>query len=162
MNIRFTDEMNPARAAKVIDVLRAPRLWIPTQQDYGADHEVWLEKVEAELAAGKRYALHAQMGRRSVGVIIWRPNTQPRTVDIRNISVSPEVRGRYFGPFMLRNVEYDIHKKYPDVKEVRVDTKTTNTEMRAFLGRQDYIEVGVEDLYDSGKPDVILQKIMDE
>ncbi len=162
MNIRFTDEMNSARAAKVIDVLCAPRLWIPTQQDYGAGHGVWLEKVEEELAAGKRYALHAQMGRRSAGVIIWRPSAQPRTVDIRNISVSPEVRGRYFGPFMLRNVEYGIRERYPDVQGVRVDTKTTNAEMRAFLSGQEYIEVGVEDLYNSGKPDVILQKIMDK
>ena len=35
MNIRFTDDMNPARAGKVADVLCGERLWIPTADDYG-------------------------------------------------------------------------------------------------------------------------------
>ena len=35
MNIRFTYDMNPARAGKVADVLRGERLWIPTADDYG-------------------------------------------------------------------------------------------------------------------------------
>ena len=35
MNIRFTDDMNPARAGKVADVLRGERLWIPTVDDDG-------------------------------------------------------------------------------------------------------------------------------
>ena len=35
MNIRFTDDMNPARASKVANVLLDKRLWIPTADDYG-------------------------------------------------------------------------------------------------------------------------------
>ena len=51
MNIRFTDDMNPARASKVANVLLDKRLWIPTADDYGGvNHARWVAKTEAELA----------------------------------------------------------------------------------------------------------------
>ena len=51
MDIRFTDDMNPARASKVANVLLDKRLWIPTADDYGGvNHARWVAKTEAELA----------------------------------------------------------------------------------------------------------------
>lgn len=163
MNTRFTDEMNVSRSAKVIDVLRAPRLWIPTEKDYGAGHEDWLAKVEDELTLGVRHALHAQADGRSVGAVIWRPNeVDPEVIDIRNISINPAVKGRYFGAFMLRNAEFLMRERYTGAHTIQVDTKVTNPDMRAFLARQGYVETGVADLYGSGKLDVILQKTLNE
>ena len=163
MNVRFTDEMNPSRAARVTDVLRAPRLWIPTAKDYGPGHKDWLAKVEHELAVGARYALHAQVDGRSAGAVIWRSNeTDPTLMDIRNISIDPAMNGRYFGAFMLRNAEFLMREQHPSVRTVQADTKTTNPDMRAFLARQGYTEVGVVDLYGSGKLDVLLHKTIGE
>lgn len=160
MDARFTDEMNPAQAARVMDVLRAPRLWIPTEQDYGdTTHKAWLAKVEQELVDGNRYALHAQMGTQSIGAVIWRPRaSEPNVLDIRNISIHPDVKGRYFGAFMLRNVEWLMLENYPDATRIEVDTKTTNADMLSFLARQGYEVTGINDLYDSGRPDVLLRK----
>ena len=163
MNVCFTDEMNPTRAAKVTDVLRAPRLWIPTAEDYGPGHKDWLAKVEHELTVGAGHALHAQVDGHSAGAVIWRPSeTDPMVMDIRNISIDPAMNGRYFGAFMLRNAEFLMHQQYSGVRTVQVDTKTTNPDMRAFLARQGYTEVGVADLYGSGKLDVLLHKTIGE
>ena len=159
MNIRINDEMNPARAAKVMDVLRAPRLWIPTYEDYGASVEGWLGKVEQELIDGKRHALYAQVGRQASGTVVWRPDIDDTSmIDIRNISIDPQVKGRYFGAFMVRNVEQLAREQYPNASTVRVDTKATNIDMLAFLARQGYSQQGTFDLYNSNKSDVILHK----
>ena len=159
MNIRFTDEMNPRNAAGVIDVLRAPRLWIPTVADYGARHGEWLGKVEHGLIDGTRHALHARVGRQSVGAIVYRPNESDlRIIDIRNISIHPDVKGRRFGTFMLRNIEMLAQEQYADVERFRIDTKATNTEMLSFLSEQGYGLTSVSDLYGDGKPDVVLEK----
>jgi aerobic-type carbon monoxide dehydrogenase small subunit (CoxS/CutS family) len=41
---------------------------------------------------------------------------------------------------------------------VHVDTKTTNKDMIVFLESQGYKVIRVDDLYDSGKPDIVLGK----
>lgn len=159
MDIRITNEITPSRAGKVMDVLRAPRLWIPTREDYGKGHDTWLQKVESELMTGKRSALLARIGDRSVGTVVWRENPdEDGVIDIRNISINPEAKGRYFGAFMLRNMEYCMRETKPDATLLRVDTKATNRDMLAFLARQGYETVDSLDLYESGKPDVVLEK----
>ena len=160
IDIRFTSEMNSRNAAKVADVLREPRLWIPTNEDYGAkQHQEWLEKTEAELVEEARFALLAIDGMKSRGAIVFRPDPDDETVmGIRNISISPETRGRLYGSFMLRNVEYAARQMLPRVETFEVDTKATNDEMLAFLAGQGYEQANVRDLYDSGKPDVVLRK----
>lgn len=159
MDIRITNEMTSSRAGKVMDVLRAPRLWIPTREDYGNGHDTWLQKVESELITGKRNALLARVGDCSVGTIVWRKNPdEDGVIDIRNISINPEIKGRYFGAFMLRNMEYCIRETNPEATLLRVDTKATNHDMLAFLAHQDYEAVDFLDIYESGKPDVVLEK----
>lgn len=49
INFRLTDEMNPENAARIMDCLGEPRLWIPTEEDYGPLHGKWLEKIEHRL-----------------------------------------------------------------------------------------------------------------
>lgn len=159
MDVRFIDDMNPSRSAAVIDVLRKPRLWIPTKEDYGSAHDAWLEKTEAELISGTRNALLGQSGLAAVGAIVFRPEPgNEKSIGVRNISIDPSVSGRKFGTFMLRNVECIAQEEFPDVRRFEVDTKQTNHEMRQFLQQQGYTEVKTADLYDSGKLDVILEK----
>lgn len=159
MNVRFSDEVNPSQAAKVIDVLRAPRLYIPTEADYGSHHEPWLAKTEYELTSGTRHALLIEDEIGSAGVGIFRIDSDnPDVVDFRNISIDPRVGGRRFGSFLVRNVEHIASFTYPEATTLRVDTKHTNSDMIAFLERQGYVRQSMSDLYSSGKLDIILQK----
>jgi hypothetical protein len=98
-DIRFSNEHSSAEVADVVDMLRQPRLWIPTEKDY-PDHDVWLDKTEALIASGKKRAMAAYMGRDAIGTVIYqRSPEQPTTLEIRNISVSDDARGRYVGAF---------------------------------------------------------------
>lgn len=158
-DISFGEVSNPGRAANIVDFLRKPRLWIPTKADYGESHSAWLEKTEAELSDGTRHALFAKTGSQTVGAVVFRQNQEKsEIVDIRNISISPDTRGRYFGAFLLRNSEYLAKEVYPQLSCFTVDTKLTNHSMRSFLKSQDYQEKSVLDLYDSGRQDVVLKK----
>lgn len=158
-SIHFTDEMNSRNAAEVAEVLRAPRLWIPTHEDYGTNHDRWLERTEADLGKDKKHALLARYGLKAVGVVVFRPSPCIKTtLDIRNISINPDVDGRKFGSFMLRNTEVIAQEIYPSLTVAQIDTKQTNTAMVAFLLSQGYEQVGVEELYEDGKPDLLFEK----
>lgn len=137
--------------------MREPRLWIPTEEDYPS-HSQWLGKVEAGLSSGERHALFATIGGQTVGAVVSRQGEVPNTVDIRNISISPDVKGRYFGAFLLRNSECLAREITPDVASIRVDTKATNLDMIAFLHTQGYSEIDETDLCNSGALDVVLEK----
>lgn len=161
IDVRFTDEMNPARAARVADVLRGERLFIETAQDYGMDeHDRWVEKSEAELCKGTRFALLGTNGLRSTGVIVWRPSEdEPPNVasaEIRNISISPDDRRAYYGSFMLRALEIELAAI--GFERASVDTKLSNHKMLDFLFKHGYSVDEVVDLYASGVPDVVLHK----
>jgi hypothetical protein len=58
--IRFNNDYSSAKVADIVDVLRQPRLWIPTEKDY-PDHETWLNKTEALIVSGKKRAMAAYM-----------------------------------------------------------------------------------------------------
>ena len=136
-----------------------PRLYIPTEQDYGVNRGPWVEKVEAELLTGKRHALLTHEGAESLAVVVFRQNPDATNViDIRNISVNPDVRHRHFGSFLLHNTDHVISEVYPTGDTLMVDTKATNEQMISFLLTQGYTEAETADLYDSGKPDIVFRK----
>lgn len=161
IDFHLTDEMNPRNAARVIDHLREERLWIPTTEDYGSRHNEWLEKTEARLIDNKVHALLATFGRIAVGAVIFRPEpNDQRIIGIRNISINPAYEGRYVGAFTLRNAEHVALETYPEAAQMIVDTKPTNYDMIAFLESQHYSPQEIIDLYHSGKPDVVLSKLL--
>ncbi len=140
--------------------MRSPRLWIPTKIDY-PDYDEWLLKVEAQIAAGEKRAMLARHNGKGVGAIVYGIHkAQPNSVDIRNVSIAPDSRGRYVGSFLLRNAEIEaIGIDFPDTESIFVDTKPANTEMLAFLGSHGYQQVAISDRYGLGTgPDVILEK----
>ena len=67
---RITNEHTTSGVGNVIEVLRRPRLWIPTEADY-PNHKVWLEKVEAQLTSGKKRAMLAYDSRIPVGTVVY-------------------------------------------------------------------------------------------
>jgi ribosomal protein S18 acetylase RimI-like enzyme len=161
-DFRFTNEHTSDEVGNVIDVLRRPRLWIPTQKDY-PDYDAWLEKTEAEIASDKKRAMLAYMGRQPVGAVIYqRHKEQPRTIEIKNISVSPHTQGRHIGSFMLRNSEIEaIRNDFPDADRLIVDTKVTNADMINFLVNHGYRIHEVTSLYgpESGLDAVLTKSV---
>jgi ribosomal protein S18 acetylase RimI-like enzyme len=157
---RFTNEHSSSELGNVIDVLRRPRLWVPTEADY-PDHAAWLEKVEAQLGTNQKRAMVAYDTTTPIGAVVYQRHLEcPKILEIRNISVAPESHGRYMGSFLLRNTEIEgIGNDFPGVDTVMVDTKVTNTGMITFLLHHGYKVEEVADLY--GKEtglDVVLTK----
>jgi ribosomal protein S18 acetylase RimI-like enzyme len=147
-SFRFDNEHSATQVANIVDVLRQPRLWIPTEKDY-PNHGEWLDKTEALIASGKKRAMAAYMGNQAIGAVIYQQSVEsPSVVEIRNISVSPDGRGRHIGSFLLRNVEIEAARNdFSEINEFVVDTKLTNTGMIAFLKSEGYSIKETTDLY---------------
>lgn len=157
---RFTNEHTSSQIADITDLLRKPRLWVPTERDY-PNHNDWLGKTEAQLQSNTKRAMVARMGRETIGAIVYQRDPHLNSqLEIRNISVSPDARGRYAGAFMLRNTEIEaVRNDFPGVETITIDTKEANQEMIAFLLSQDYQVADVLDLYGLGAGlDVVLTK----
>jgi ribosomal protein S18 acetylase RimI-like enzyme len=150
-DFRFTNEHTQSELGNVTDIIERPRLWIPSVVDYPNYYD-WTEKVEAEINTGQKRAMLAYSGREAIGTVVYQRHQElTGVVEIKNISVSPDSRGRYVGSFLLRNVELEAtNQDYPECDEVLVDTKVTNGEMISFLLKHGYKLKEVEDLYDLG------------
>lgn len=160
---RITNEPSASKVGNVIDVLRRPRLWIPTQADYPY-HQAWLEKTAAQIASDKKRAFLAYSGNDPIGTIVYQRHEQcPDVLEVRNISVDPKQNGRYIGSFLLRNMEIEgATNDFPGVRKVMVDTKATNTGMINFLLRHGYVIEELTDLYQQGTGlDAVLAKELD-
>lgn len=157
---RFTNEHRTSGIGTVVDVLRSPRLWIPAQRDY-PDYDNWLLKTEADIIAGSKRAMLARMNSQAIGAVIYQADgADPGTLNIRNISLSPDARGRHIGSFLVRNVEIEARRhEFPDSDQVSVDTKAANTDMIQFLLVNGYRVQAIKDLYGLGAGlDVVLTK----
>ncbi|MDB5160648.1 MAG: hypothetical protein JWO96_28 [Candidatus Saccharibacteria bacterium] len=159
---RITNEHRPSDLGSIVGLLESPRLWVPTHQDY-PKHNEWLQKAEAQIADDSKRAMLAYSGREPVGTVIYqRHQTRPGVVEVKNISVSPISRGRYFGSFLLRNTEIEATTQdFPNCTAVMVDTKITNTDMITFLHGQGYRLEEITDLYgqDAGLDAVLVKSL---
>lgn len=159
-DFRFTNEHSSGDLGNIADVLMRPRLWIPTEADYPG-HGEWVQKTEAQLANEEKRAMVAYKGRTPIGTIVYqRHQIRPNTVEIKNVSVSDDARGRFVGSFLLRNVEIEsVLYDFPDCDTIVGDTKLTNTEVIRFVRKHGYMLEGVADLYGTGtKLDAIFSK----
>ncbi len=154
MELTFTSDGVGARADEVVDYLRGPRLWVP-HRDY-PDFDRWSDKVHAQLKSEEKRALVAISRQAVVGAVIYqRHKTVPTALEIKNITVRPDMRGRFIAGFLLRNAEIEGAADY-GVREVLVDAKARNAGIRAYLYRQGYRPCGIEDLYGLGSGDDVV------
>lgn len=159
-DFRFSNNHTPSAINGAMGLLEAPRLWVP-ETDY-PDYRYWLQKVEGQLGHEKR-AMMAYWGKQPVGIVMYqRHETEPGTVEIKNISVSPEARGRHVASFALRNAEIEaIQYDFPGCNRLVVDTKITNSGMIAFLTEQGYTPIAVTDLYGlKAGEDIVFEKFV--
>lgn len=150
-DFRFTNEHGSSELGNVVGILEQPRLWIPSTTDY-PDYDEWIQKTQEQIELGSKRAMLAYFGREPVGTVVYqRHETRPGVVAIRNISVSPDAKGRYVGSFLLRNTELEaVTQDYPECNEILVDTKISNSGMISFLIGHGYQLEEVTDLYGLG------------
>lgn len=159
-DFRFVGEPRMQDIGNIIGILEKPRLWVP-QTDY-PDYFDWLQKVETELQTEIKRTILAYSGQEPVGAVLYqRHKSRQGTVEIKNLSVSPDVRGRHVGSFLLRNAEVEaLDFDYPDCSRLVLDAKLSSTGIIAFLIKHGYQPEAVQDLYGLGAgADLVMTKI---
>lgn len=145
MRFIFTNEFKISKLDEIIQYLAGPRLWIP-QRDY-PDYYDWLDKVYRQVKKEKKRAVIALSRNEVVGVVIYQKHLKiKQCLEIKNLTVRPNVRGRYVASFLMRNAEFLGEREYK-CKKVICDTKAHNFAIRSFLLRHSYLPQGFSDLY---------------
>lgn len=157
LDFRFTTEETCRRADEVVDYLKGPRLWVP-QLDY-PDFSEWMDRTHAQLKTEEKRAILAISQGNVVGAIVYQRHKKvPQTLEIKNITVRPDQRGRHVASFLLRNAEIEGARDFRTVSTM-VDAKASNLPIRYFLTRNGYKASVIEDLYCLGAgPDIVYEK----
>lgn len=157
---RIDSEHSITDDANIVGLLRHPRLFIDTAQDYPG-HADWLAKVEAQLNDDKKHVMAAYQGGVAIGAVLYQQLvSDPHGVEIKNISVAPDRTGLHLASFLLRGAEHEARQyTFSGIEKYVVDTKETNTGMIALLEREGYTIEDVTDLYGLGAGlDVVMTK----
>ena len=157
MNFTFTTEQTIRRTDEIAEYMSEPRLWIP-QTDY-PDFDKWMQRVHIQLRSETKRAVLALCSGHLAGVIVYQHHKERAdTLEIKNVTVRPDVRGRHVASFLLRNAEiegcHDFH-----TSSVVTDAKADNLAIRSFLLKGGYLPMTCVDLYGlrSGR-DIVYRK----
>ncbi len=167
MTFQFTNEYPVSRLDEIVSYLMGPRLWIP-HGDY-PDFLDWADRVHRELKHDNKRALVAfssgggsafgGQNNEIVGVAVYqRHKAHDDTLEIKNLTVRPDKRGRYIASFLLRNAEIEGAKDFKS-KRIICDAKAKNFEIKSFLLKNHYRILAKDDLYrKNGGEDLIYSK----
>lgn len=145
MEVLFTSDRTVRMADEIVDYLLGPRLWIP-RVDY-PDFGDWVQKVHGQLKREEKRALVGIASGRVVGAVVYQRHLAVHgALEVKNITVRPDVQGRHVASFLLRNAEVEGARDYGS-SEVLVDAKARNASVRSFLTRNGYSVLGLSDLY---------------
>ncbi len=149
-NFHSIESMSDVRAA--IDFLHKQDLGYPNYGD-------WVQRAESELSLGYKQGIIATSGSRVVGDVVWQPHKQlSRVREIKNIRVHPDIRGRRFAHFMLRQAEVEQAGNYDLLMCDAREDQTEIIDLMTFLG---YTSLFSQNLYDPNKKDVVMVKCLD-
>lgn len=124
------------------------------------NYEDWVQRSEHELDSGYKKAVLAFSEGRLVGDLIYQPHKKiPRTREIKNIRVDPEVRRRYFANFMLRQAEVENKEEFDSLV---IDARSDHPVMLGLLRMAGYIPLASASLYDPKVKDVVMIKVFDK
>jgi ribosomal protein S18 acetylase RimI-like enzyme len=157
MEITFTTEVSISRADEIVAYMMGPRLWIP-RIEY-PDFEHWIDKVHGQLKSESKRAVVAIVAGQVVGAVIYQQHRElPSTIEIKNLTVRPDHRGRHLASFLVRNAEAEGARDF-EATQVVVDTKLDNLPVRQLLTSHHYQPQAVSDLYRlNAGPDVVYSK----
>lgn len=159
MEITITSEVSVSRADEIVAYMTGPRLWIP-QHEY-PDFESWIERVHGQLKSEEKRAVVAIVAGQVVGAVVYQSHRElPGTLEIKNLTVRPDQRGRHLASFLLRNAEQEGARDFK-ATQVVVDAKLGNRPIRRFLDANHYQPQAVSDLYRlNAGPDVVYSKCL--
>ena len=156
MNFVFTNEYPASKLDEVVSYLLGPRLWIP-RGDY-PDFWDWAEKTHKELKKETKRVLVAFNNKEIIGVTVYQRHKQyPEILEIKNLTVRPDQRGRYVASFLLRNTEIEGAKELQS-KFILCDAKKNNLAVQWFLLKNHYQIAGKADLYNLGSGEDLIYK----
>ena len=156
MDFRFTNEYPVSRIDEIVSYLLGPRLWI-AQTDY-PDFSDWAEKAHAQLLSEKKRALVALERNNIIGVVVYQKHKKHAdALEMKNLTVRPDRRGRYIASFLMRNAEIEGGREFK-AKYAIGDAKASNTSMRMFLLRNGYRVLAKDDLYKLGAGEDLIYK----
>jgi ribosomal protein S18 acetylase RimI-like enzyme len=157
MDFRFTNNYPVSQLEEIVEYLVGPRLWIPNT-DY-PDFLDWASRTYEEFRKESKRALLALSGNEIVGLMIYQPHRRNLdALEIKNLTVRPDKRGRYIASFLLRNAEIDGAKEFKK-NRIIYDAKANNFAIRKFLLTNHYRILGRADLYGIGAgEDLIYEK----
>lgn len=142
MNLSFTTDID---VRKTVEFLAGPRLWV-SKSDY-PDFMCWLDKVNVELDSGTKQGVFCYAGGSIVGAVIYqRHKTLPEFLELKNLTVLPEVGRRFVASFLLRNAEVEGRERFRTT-HVYADAKKDNAQIHAFLLHNGYRVISTIDLY---------------
>jgi|SRR3972149_4493325 len=148
MNFKFTNEYSVSKLDEIVSYLLGPRLWIPTN-DY-PDFSDWADMAHWELRKERKRALIALSRGNVIGVCIYqRHKKYSDALEIKNLTVRPDLRGRYIASFLLRNTETEGGNELNSHYAI-CDAKANNFPVKFFLLRHKYNILGRQDLYELG------------
>ena len=157
MDFRFTNEYPVSRLDEAVSFLSGPRLWIPNN-DY-PDFLDWAQKTHNELKSDAKRAIIALSRNNIIGVIIYQRHKKDKSaLELKNLTVRPDARGRYIASFLLKNAEVEGTREFSS-KFITCDAKAKNLEIMHFLLKHHYRIAGRNDLYglNSGE-DIVYKK----
>lgn len=137
--------------------LKLLRNFIYSQHLWYPNYEEWVDYVcVPELESGWKKGIIAYYNGYVVGNAIYQPHKElPKTREIKNIRISPQLRRRDLGHFLLRQVEEENKNEF---ERIIVDTNTKNKNVIMFFQWCGYKIIGQEYLYDKKNLDVIMVK----
>ena len=112
-----------------------PAMQFIASQNLGyPNYERWVEKAREELSFGIKHRILNYSNRIVVGDVIFQRHKQLANIlEIKNIRIHPELRGRNFASFMLRQAELEMSSK-----AVIVDARANQKDMIYFLTSRGY------------------------
>jgi len=161
----FNYEFKYAESKKEIDGVVS---FILTQPLGYPNFEDWVERSRQELLYGNKRAIVAFSDGFLVGDAIFQPhkgtfgdskqNDLPSFgfTELKNVRVHPKLRKRYFGAFMIRQVEAESQNE--NMGGVIVDTRSDRRDIISMLRQSGYKEIARAPLYDESAEDVIFVK----
>lgn len=145
MDFKFTNDYPLTRLDEIVSYLLGPRLWIQ-RGDY-PDFLDWADKTYQELKKENKRAIIALLFNNIVGATVYqRHKTGPDTLEIKNLTVRPDQRGRYVASFLLRNAEIEGIKEFK-ARHILCDAKANNFAVKNFLLQHHYHIINQIDLY---------------
>ena len=114
----------------------------------------WINRTMADLDSGYKRSIIALSNGVLVGDCVFQPHKQfPRIREVKNLRVHPNLRGRYFGVFMLKQAEVENRGEYDAIiAEIR-SNQSEIIEMVRFCG---YTELARIPLYESHLEEVVM------